>query len=72
MRFQKELSLILDYIEQLKKVDVSKVDLKKGLIKSHSVTRKDEQIKKPIEEISELMNLMPERKNNYLKTKKIL
>ncbi len=72
VRFQKELSLILDYIEQLKEVDVSKVDLKKGLIKSNNVTREDEQIKKPIEEISLLMDLAPEKKDNYLKTKKIL
>lgn len=72
VKFQKELSLILDYIEQLKEVDISKVDLKKGLMELYGTTREDKHFKKSIEEASLLIDLMPEKKDNYLKTKKIL
>lgn len=72
LKFQKELSLILDYIEQLKEVDISKIDLKKGLGKAQSVTREDKEIKKPPKQASKLMELVPDKKDNYLKTKQIL
>jgi len=72
LKFQKELSLILDYIEQLKEVDISKIDLKKNLGKAQSVTREDKEIKKSPEQASKLMELVPDKKDNYLKTKKIL
>ncbi len=69
---QKELSLILDYIEQLKEVDTSKIDFKKDLIRSQGITREDEEIQKPIEQSLKLIDLAPDKKDNYLKTKKIL
>jgi aspartyl-tRNA(Asn)/glutamyl-tRNA(Gln) amidotransferase subunit C len=72
LKFQKELSLILDYIEELKQADTSNVDLKKGFARSPAETRKDKGIQKPIEQISRLIELMPNKKDNYLKTKKIL
>ncbi len=72
LKFQKELSLILDYIEQLKEVDISKIDLKKDLGKAQSVTREDKEIEKSLKQASKLMELVPDKKNNYLKTKKIL
>jgi aspartyl-tRNA(Asn)/glutamyl-tRNA(Gln) amidotransferase subunit C len=72
LKFQKELSLILDYIEQLKEVDISKIDLKKDLGKAQSVTREDKEIKKSLQQASKLMELAPDKKDNYLKTKKIL
>lgn len=72
LKFQKELSLILDYIEQLKEVDTSKIDFKKDLIRSQGITREDEEIQKPIEQSLKLIDLAPDKKDNYLKTKKIL
>jgi len=72
LKFQKELSLILDYIEQLKEVDTSEIDFKKGLVRSHGVTRQDKEIQKPIEQSLKLIDLIPDKKDNYLKTKKIL
>ena len=72
LKFQKELSLILDYIEQLKEVDISKIDLKKDLGKAQSVTREDKEIKKSLKQASKLMELAPDKKDNYLKTKQIL
>lgn len=68
----KELSLILDYMEILKKVDISKVDLKKDLFKIKGTTREDKEISASSEDRLRIMNLAPEKKDNYLKTKKIL
>ena len=68
----KELSLILDYIEKLKEVDISKVDFKKSLYKSKGITREDKEISTSLEDRSRIMDLAPEKKDNYLKTKKIL
>ena len=41
-KFQKELSLILDYVEKLKEVDVSKVEPTSHPLKVENVMRKDE------------------------------
>jgi aspartyl-tRNA(Asn)/glutamyl-tRNA(Gln) amidotransferase subunit C len=41
-KFQKELSLILDYVEKLKEVDVSKVEPTSHLLRVENVMRKDE------------------------------
>jgi len=72
-KFQKELSSILDYIEQLKEADVSKtISLKKDLIKFKGATRQDKEIQKPVEQSLKLIDLAPDKKDNYLKTKKIL
>ncbi len=67
-----ELSLILDYMEKLKKVDISKVDLKERLYKSRGITREDKEISTSLEDRLKIMDLAPEKKDNYLKTKKIL
>jgi len=71
-KMEKELSLILDYMEKLKKVDISKVDLKESLYKSRGVTREDKEIPTSLEDRLRIMDLAPEKKDNYLKTKKIL
>ncbi len=41
-KFQKELSSILDYVEKLKEVDVSKVEPTSHPLKMENVMRKDE------------------------------
>ncbi len=41
-KFQKELSSILDYVEKLKEVDVSKVEPTSHLLRVENVMRKDE------------------------------
>lgn len=71
-KFQKELSVILDYIEQLKEVDISGVDLKKGLGGALGRMREDEVSEADIEEVAKLLKLAPSKKDNYLKTKRIL
>ena len=69
---QKNFSSILDYIETLKEADISSIEKafsEKGM---KNVIRKDVQKETSKEERGELINMFPETKNNYLKTKKVL
>jgi aspartyl-tRNA(Asn)/glutamyl-tRNA(Gln) amidotransferase subunit C len=72
-KFQQEFSKILDYIERLKEVDVSKIegDFQKAFLKN--VMRKDEPKEKfKLEITKKLIEAMPETQDNYLKVKKII
>lgn len=74
-KYQKELSKILDYIEKLKEVDVSKIKPTSHSVLVENVMRSDE-AKKPAPYRTEgsgagLLELAPETKNGYLKVKKI-
>lgn len=68
-KYQKELSKILDYIEKLKEVDVRGVEPMSHSSLLQNIVRKDvaEQSK-----VEELMELVPETKNDYIKVKPIL
>ena len=72
-KYQKELSLILDYIEKLKEVDVFGAEPTSHPLKAENITRKDAE--KPNiknQERRRLLDLAPETQNNYLKVKQIL
>ncbi len=69
-KFQKELSSILDYIEKLKEVDVSNVEPTYHPLKIENVMRADE-IEKTKPESKKLLELMPEKKDRYLKVKSV-
>ncbi len=68
-KFQKELSSILDYIEKLKEVDISKTEPTSHSLLVENVMRSDEEIKRGLEK--KLMELAPETKEGYLKVKSI-
>ncbi len=70
--FQKELSLILNYIEKLKEIDVSGVEPMSQPLKIKNVMRKDEKAPKSKAESLKFLELMPETKEGYLKVKSIL
>jgi aspartyl-tRNA(Asn)/glutamyl-tRNA(Gln) amidotransferase subunit C len=70
-RFQKELSSILDYIEKLKEVDILGIEPTSHTIKIEDIMRTDES-EKPEMESKKLLELTPETKEGYLKTKSIL
>ena len=80
-KFAKDLSSILDYIEKLKEVDVSKVKPTAHSIEMENVMRSDPPPlfrrkyipKRPLTESGGgLLDLAPETKDGYLKTKAIL
>lgn len=64
----KDLSAILDYIEKLKKVDVSAVKETSHPLSLNNIFRKDE----PEKNTGNLLDLVPETKDNYIKVKSIL
>jgi aspartyl-tRNA(Asn)/glutamyl-tRNA(Gln) amidotransferase subunit C len=70
--YQKELSKILEYIEKLKEVDVSGIEPVFHPLKIKNVMREDVEVKKEINQIKKLIELMPEKKGGYLKVKKVL
>jgi aspartyl-tRNA(Asn)/glutamyl-tRNA(Gln) amidotransferase subunit C len=70
-KFQGELSKILDYIEKLKEVDISKVKITSHPLEIENVVREDKEDKKLKIEKGKLIKLMPEKKNGYLKVKSI-
>jgi len=69
-KMRKELSKILDYIEKLKEVDISKIEPTSHSIKLENVMRIDQSEKPP--KSKKLLELAPETKKGYLKTKSIL
>jgi aspartyl-tRNA(Asn)/glutamyl-tRNA(Gln) amidotransferase subunit C len=70
--YQKELSKILEYIEKLKEVNVSGIEPVFHPLKIKNVMREDIEVKKEINQIKKLIELMPEKKGGYLKVKKVL
>lgn len=72
-KIQKELSKILDYIGKLKEVDVSEIEPTSHSVSIKNIMRKDE-TKSPKSKFqsSKLMELAPEKKEGYLKVKKII
>ena len=72
-KFQKELSSILDYVEQLNKVDTKNIESIKQITGLKGIIRKDEESRYKIENTrSKLLKNAPTRKGEYIKVPKIL
>ncbi len=67
-KLEKDLVSILDYIDQLKEVDVSQVEL--GEEAEERSLRKDE-VQLPLSEADRLLSLAPSRQDRYIKVKSI-
>jgi len=71
-KFQKELSSILNYVEELKEVNVSDIAATSHPFEAKNVVRRDEENKKQITNNKKLLDLAPEKEKDYLKVKSIL
>jgi len=71
-KYQKELSLVLDYIGKLEEVDISKVEPISHSITVENVIREDEIDKEQKTKNKKLLELAPQKKNDYLEVKSIL
>lgn len=69
-KFSKDLSSILDWAEQLKKVDVAGVEPTAHITGLENITREDKA--DDFGEKNKIVNLFPEQKDNYDKVKSIL
>ncbi len=70
-KFSRELSLILNYVEKLKEVNISKTLPTSHSIKMENVMREDLENEKLKMKNGKLLKLAPETKNGYLKVKSI-
>ena len=70
-KFQKELSSIFDYVEELKKANISKVEAISHPFKIENVVREDK-VGKDKTDSRKLIELAPEIKEGYVKVKSIL
>ena len=69
-KYQKDLSAVLDYIEKLKEADVSKAEPTSHPFSLENVTRKDEP--RGNRGKVNLVDMAPDKKDNYVKVKSIL
>ncbi len=70
-KFQKEISLILDYVSQLKKADTKNVEPIFNITGAKNVIRRDEGQKIDIEKVRKILDEAPETKNGYIKVKTV-
>ncbi len=71
-KFQKELSLILDYIEKLKEADIADVGFYSSEASNVNTTRRDKKREKEKAKPERLSELFPEEKKGFLKVKQVL
>jgi aspartyl-tRNA(Asn)/glutamyl-tRNA(Gln) amidotransferase subunit C len=71
-RYQKELSVILDHFEKIKKVKIGKEKPLNLGVSIENRVRKDVAKEGSESQIKKLLEQAPEVKNGYLKTKSIL
>jgi aspartyl-tRNA(Asn)/glutamyl-tRNA(Gln) amidotransferase subunit C len=71
-KFQRELSKILDYIEQLKEVDISNVLPTSHSISVENVMRKDEIKQQDLEVNKRILEQAPDKKEKHIRVKSIL
>jgi aspartyl/glutamyl-tRNA(Asn/Gln) amidotransferase C subunit len=67
-KLEKDFSSILGYVDKLKEVDVSEIGETTNLSCSNNVFREDVEIRK---DVSDLLALMPEKENNYLRVNEV-
>jgi aspartyl-tRNA(Asn)/glutamyl-tRNA(Gln) amidotransferase subunit C len=70
-KYQKDLSSILGYIDQLKEVDIANVKPFTHAVDISNVSRVDVAVKKTKEETDKLIKEMPDTKGRYLKVKSV-
>jgi aspartyl-tRNA(Asn)/glutamyl-tRNA(Gln) amidotransferase subunit C len=68
-KFVEDFSSILDYVNKLGEIDVSKIEETSNMSAAKNVFRED---KERIFDNTDLLNLLPRRRDNYLEVKKIL
>jgi aspartyl-tRNA(Asn)/glutamyl-tRNA(Gln) amidotransferase subunit C len=71
-KLQKDLSAILDFIEKLKEVDVEGVQITAQATGLENKMRQDQSEKEEDEKRKNILENVPERKEDYIKVKTIL
>ncbi|HPN96247.1 MAG TPA: Asp-tRNA(Asn)/Glu-tRNA(Gln) amidotransferase subunit GatC [Candidatus Moranbacteria bacterium] len=69
-KFSTDLSSILDFVEQLKEVDIDKAEAMAHITGLENITREDKN--RDFENVSGIKKLFPEEKGGYDKVKSVL
>lgn len=69
-KFQKDLTSILDYVEELKQVDTDGLEIVSSVTGLENVQREDKAVSVDYQE--DIIDNAPERKDRYYKVKSIL
>jgi aspartyl-tRNA(Asn)/glutamyl-tRNA(Gln) amidotransferase subunit C len=69
-KFQKDLSSVLEYVEELQQVDTDGLEIVSSVTGLENIQRAD--VAQPIEYQEEILANAPERKEKYYKVKSIL
>ena len=70
-QLQKELSLILDYIDKLKEVDIKGIESTDHSVLVENVLRKDEARQGSEENSKNLVDLAPSKEKSFIKVKSV-
>jgi len=70
-KLQRDLSSVLDYIDKLKKVDISRVDPVKQMFFLDNEIIKQEECEKGSDSAKKIIDQAPSTKNGYIKVKSI-
>ena len=70
-KMTKDLSLILDYFDKLKEVDVSNVDLTSQNTAIKNIKREDNSFGPFLEKSEELLKRAPDKKGRYVKVRAV-
>ena len=71
-KIEKEFSAVLKFVKKIQDVDVSMVEPLKHIEEIKNIIREDEEVEKKEEKNQKLVNLAPDKKESYIKTKQIL
>ena len=71
-KFTKELSSILDYVEQLNKVDTKDIESIKQITGLKDVMREDKSVNSEQRTVNKILKNVPSKKDDYIKVPKIL
>ena len=69
---QKELSLILGYVKKLEELDTSKVEATFHSVLVENIVREDQERSCSAMVNSKILELAPDKKDRFLKVKKVL
>lgn len=71
-KMQKELGVILDYIDLLDTADVSSVKTEAHLFETKNISRRDVASNPDENQIKEIINQFPSKENDFIKVKEVL
>jgi len=71
-KYAEQLGTILEYVDQLNKLDTKNVPPTSNVLALRNVWRQDKLVRRSPEEVERLLANAPEREDNFFKVKKVI